>query len=226
MLRWLPLSKALCFWESKLKHPIFELFLRDLETHTRDSVKTDIEQYHIDCWSSCKAIKTSLKKLKIAEECIKNSYRFSPNDHEMAEYIEFHIENYLIRSRAVYDRALIFTNYLCDIQMAKESVSHLSITTNRKVDKANLKPKLKKINKACEVYRVERNGVVHHDKYLNEELQWVDTARKARYILNNNGDKLSVSDEVINQNTALVIANHLEQFRASTLRINESVYVF
>lgn len=142
-----------------MKHPIFELFLRDLETHTRDSVKTDIEQYHIDCWSSCKAIKTSLKKLKIAEECIKNSYRFSPNDHEMAEYIEFHIENYLIRSRAIYDRALIFTNYLCDIQMAKESVSHLSITTNRKVDKANLKPKLKKLIKHVKFIELKEMGL-------------------------------------------------------------------
>src|SRR5699024_4041097 len=126
-----PLNAALCFQEGCLTHQIFESFLSDLGTHRNDTEKTEVEQYHVDCWATCKAIKTALKKLEVAEECIKQSYRFSPNEHEIAEYIEFHIENYLIRSRSVYDRALIFTNYLCDIQMAKESVGHVAITTNR-----------------------------------------------------------------------------------------------
>jgi len=206
-----------------LTHQIFGSFLNDLETHRKDSKKTEVEQYHVDCWATCKAVKTSLKKLEIAEECIKRSYRFSPNEHEMAEYIEFHIENYLIRSRSVYDRVLIFTNYLCDIQMAKESANHVSITTNRKVEKLGLKSALKKINKACEVYRLERNGVVHHDKYSNQELDWVDAARKAKLILNGEIKKIGISDEIISQNTAIVIAKHLDEFSESTKSIIESV---
>ena len=206
-----------------MTHQIFGSFLNDLETHRKDSKKTEVEQYHVDCWATCKAVKTSLKKLEIAEECIKRSYRFSPNEHEMAEYIEFHIENYLIRSRSVYDRVLIFTNYLCDIQMAKESANHVSITTNRKVEKLGLKSALKKINKACEVYRLERNGVVHHDKYSNQELDWVDAARKAKLILNGEIKKIGISDEIISQNTAIVIAKHLDEFSESTKSIIESV---
>lgn len=209
-----------------MQHHIFESFLRDLETHKKDAEATELEQYHIDCWSTCKAIKTALKKLKIAENCIKESYRYSPNEHEVAEYIEFHIENYLIRSRSIYDRALTFTNYLCDIQMAKESINHLSITTNRKVEKAGLKSALKKINKACEVYRVERNEVVHHTNYSNTELDWVDTARTAKLILSGEISAIGVTDEEILQNTANVIAKHIWNFEANTQSIVDSLNNF
>jgi len=206
-----------------LTHQIFRSFLNDLETHRKDAEKTEVEQYQVNCWATCKAVKTSLKKLEIAEECIKQSYRFSLNEHEIAEYVEFHIENYLIRSRSVYDRVLIFTNYLCDIQMAKESANHISITTNQKVEKLGLKSALKKINKACEVYRIERNKVVHHDKYSNQELDWVDAAKKAKLILDGEIGKIGISDEIILQNTAFVIAEHLDEFSKSTKTITESV---
>lgn len=209
-----------------MRHQIFKLFLKDLETHQKGSETTEVEQYHIDCSASCKAIKTSLEKLKIAEECIKHSYRFSPNEHEIAEYIEFHIENYLIRSRSVYDRVLIFTNDLCDIQMAKESVNHVSIATNKKVEKYALRSSLRKINKACAVYREERNGVVHHDKYSNQELEWVDTARKAKFMLKGKIEEIGISDELILQNTAVVIASHLNEFSESTQSIIKSVEGF
>lgn len=39
----------------------------------------------------------ALKKLEVVVGCIKQSYYFSPNEYEIAEYIEFHIENYLIK---------------------------------------------------------------------------------------------------------------------------------
>ncbi len=76
----------------------------------------------------------------------------------LGEYIEFHIENYIIRSRAVYDRVLIFTNNLCDIGMSKEYINHNAIITNQKVINYNLKPKLVSVNKVCGAYRIERNG--------------------------------------------------------------------
>jgi hypothetical protein len=206
-----------------LKHLIFQSFLRDLETHKKDSEKTELEQYHVDCWSTCKAIKTSLKKLKIAEECIKQSYKYCPNGYEVAEYIEFHIENYLIRSRSIYDRVLIFTNYLCDIQMAKESVGHLPIITNRKVETAGLKQALKKINKACESYRAKRNGLVHHDKYTDLDLDWLDTVSKARYISNG---KIGISNEQTLQKVIGVIEGHLKEFEENTCIISESINDF
>ena len=110
--------------------------------------------------------------------------------------------------------------------MAKESVGHVSITTNRKVEKLGLKNALKKINKACEVYRRERNGVIHHDRYSNQELEWVDTARKAKFILNSEIESIGLSDELIEENTAIVIIKHLEMFSESTKIIVQSVNSF
>jgi len=217
-----------------LKHLIFESFLRDLETHKKGSEKTELEQYHVDCWSTCKAIKTSLKKLEIAQECIKQSYKYCPNEHEIAEYVEFHIENYLIRSRSIYDRVLIFTNYLCDIQMAKESVSHIPIITNRKVEATGLKVALKKISKTCESYRVKRNSVVHHDRYSNLDLDWLDTVSKIQYISNN---KIDISnDQILKGIPELpslpgvigiidVVESHLEEFEKNTRLISESINI-
>ena len=206
-----------------MKHPIFKSFLRDLEHHEKDVGLTEIQHYHVDCWKTCRSIETAIKKLEIAEECIRQSYRYCPNDHEVAEYIEFHIENYLIRSRAVYDRVLIFVNFLCDIQMSKEYVNHTSIISNRKVEKAGLKNKLKKINKACDQYRVVRNGVVHHDKYVDEELEWVDTARKAKFLLRGNIESIEITDEQILSNTAVVINKHLKDFQSNSENITTEV---
>jgi len=196
-----------------------------LEHHQRDVELTEVQRYHVDCWKTCKSIFTSIKKLKIAEECIRQSYRYCENEHEVAEYIEFHIENYLIRSRSVYDRVLSFINYLCDIQMSKEHVNHVSIITNRKVKLSGLNNKLKEINKACEQYRVERNGVVHHDKYSDQELEWVDTARKAKYILKGNVESIGITDEQIINNTAIVISKHMQEFQLNTEKIRSAVNV-
>lgn len=110
--------------------------------------------------------------------------------------------------------------------MAKDSVSHVVITTNRKVEKLGLTNSLKKINKACAVYRLERNGVVHHDKYSDQELEWVDTAQKAKLILNGEIESIALSGEVIEQNIAIVINKHLENFSENTRKISESVNNF
>ena len=78
-----------------MTHRIFNLFLSDLEHHKKDIEPTDAQQYQIDCWQTCKSINTALNKLEIAEQCIRKSHAFCPNDHQIAEYIEFHIENYI-----------------------------------------------------------------------------------------------------------------------------------
>lgn len=122
-------------------HKIFELFLKSLETHRKGQDKTNLEKYHVNFWHTCKAISTSVEKLRIAEEYVALSYKFIPpgNESDVGKYIEYHIENYMIRSRAVYDRTLIFTNYLCDIGMSKEFINHNAIITNQKVIDLELK---------------------------------------------------------------------------------------
>ena len=209
-----------------MQHPIFTSFLRDLETHERDVEQTDIQRYHAECWATCKSIYTAVKKLKIAELCIEISYQKCPKEHEIAEYIEFHIENYLIRSLSVYDRVLQFVNCLCDIQMSKELVGHISITTNRKVEGLGLKNKLKKVKSACDAFRLQRNSVLHHDNYRDEMLEWVDTALKAKHILDGDFEHLGISVENIADKIAIVVTGKLQEFRLNSENIDKSINHF
>lgn len=209
-----------------MSHPIFDSFLRDLETHAKDESLDEIQQYHVDCWKSCKSIRVALDKLEIAEHCIRQSYRYCPNNHQIAEYIAFHVENYLIRSRSVYDRILIFVNYLCDIQMAKEYVNHNSILTNRKVEQAGLKEVIKRVRKACEVYRLERNSVVHHDSYNDDHLNWVDTALKAKKILSGKLDPIGLNDRHVTDAAAAFLAEKMEEFKKNSETIECAVFDF
>ncbi|MGY0565478.1 MAG: Cthe_2314 family HEPN domain-containing protein, partial [Paraglaciecola chathamensis] len=63
-------------------------------------------------------------------------------------------------------------------------------------------------------------------KYSDQELEWVDTARKAKLILNGETESIGLSDEVIEKNTAIVIVKHLDNFYESTRKIFESVNSF
>lgn len=210
-------------------HKIFELFLKDLETHRRDQEETSIEKYHVNCWRTCKAISVSIEKLKIAEEYVRFSCNFIPpgKDSNIGDYIEFHIENYMIRSRTIYDRVLVFTNCLCDIGKPKKDINHNAIVNNQKVIELGLNPKLKLINKACSQYRTSRNTIIHHDKYENENLEWVTVVNKAKESLGDEYEKiLGISKETIISNTASVIIEHMKGFDHNTKNIISSVDYF
>lgn len=210
-------------------HQIFQSFLRDLETHKRDEQnKNRTERYHVSCWETCKAINTALDKLLIAEKLLSNSYKYIPDgeSHNLGKYIEFHIENYMIRSRSVYDRALIFTNALCDIGINKEYINQQVICTNEKVIESGLKPKLKSINTACQTYRTERNGLIHHDKYINENLEWLTTAKQSLKLVGGDHSILGITEEQIINMTADIVVEHLQSFQENTKKIHRAVNEF
>ncbi|MBH0041430.1 Cthe_2314 family HEPN domain-containing protein [Pseudoalteromonas sp. SWXJZ10B] len=209
-----------------MKHSIFKSFLRDLETHKKDQDLSTEQQYHITCWKTCQAVFTALDKLEIAKECIKHAYKYAPKEHLVPDYIEYHIENYLIRSRSVYDRVLIFTNSLCDIGKSKEQVKHKLIIGHPKVKSCGLVKLIEAINEECNTYREVRNGVVHHDKYQNNELAWVHAAVKAKYILDGEIEKIGITTENINANIMNIISLHVSDFDKNTMMINQLISVF
>ncbi|EML0292220.1 hypothetical protein V9R50_002913 [Vibrio cholerae] len=209
-----------------MRHPIFKLFSKDLDTHVRDMPLTVEQKYHIECWQTCKAISTALDKLDIAKDCIENSYNHAPNEQLVYKYIEFHIENYLIRSRAVYDRVLIFTNSLCGVGKSREDVKHRTIINNSKVKSSGLVSMIDEINDACNIYREIRNSVVHHDKYESNELAWIEAAIKSKRILNGDIHRIGITNEDIANNVAYVIAQHLYDFSENSKTINQLVFKF
>ena len=202
-----------------MQHPIFTSFLRDLETHAKGMELDEIHRYHIACWESCKSVYTAIKKLYIAESCIVTSSQQCAKEYAVAEYVEFHIENYFIRSRSIYDRILQFVNCLLDIQMSRESVNHPIIITNKKVESSKVKDKLKRINKACGSYRSIRNTVIHHDKYKDERLEWVDTALKAKHILDGDLNCLGIDQREIDNRLNIMVTDKLEEFHQNTVKL-------
>ncbi len=209
-----------------MQHSIFTSFLRDLETHEKGNERSELQNYHVECWETCRATYVALKKLEIAEHCISTSYTKVPNEQEIAEHIEYHIENYLIRSRTVYDRVLQFVNCLCDIQMSKEYVNHNSIITNGKVVSCGFVNKLKKIKKACAVYQTDRNVIIHQDKLKDDELEWVDTALKAKHMLDGDLEKIGIKEETVINNIAIIVSKKCREFRTNTKKIYDSVETF
>ena len=214
---------------TKLKHKIFELLLRDLKLSKQERNPALSEEYTLDCLNTCDNIFTSIEKLKIAEEYVHLSANCIPSEKgsEIGSYVEYHIENYIIRSRTIYDRTLIFTNHLCDIGMSKEFIEHNSIITNQKVINSGLKSYLKAIRKACSKYRDERNSIIHHDRYKHENLEWVTVANQVASALGKDYEEiLGISQETLIQNTAAVIWEHRTKFSSSTEIIVSQVNTF
>jgi hypothetical protein len=133
----------------------------------------------------------------------------------------------MIRSRTIYDRVLIFTNCLCNIGMSKEYINHNAIITNQKAIKFGLEARLKSINKACSTYRTSRNKIIHHDKYENENLEWITVANQAKGLIGDDYEKmLGISEETIISNTAWVINEHMKEFAQNTNNIISAVEDF
>ena len=210
-----------------MQHAIESSFLRDLKADKNGEEDSALQQYWIDCNNTYWAIEASIEKLEISEECIMQAYLNAPQDLKYARLIEFHIENYLIRSRGVYDRVLIFSNSLCDIQMSHDYIDHNSIITNKKIQDMGLKNALKGINRICGVYRDERNTIVHKDKYTDEHLGWADTALKAKKIMGQEKfKKAGLTDQQISERIAFTVSNHVEEFKSNTESIRERVCEF
>ena len=207
-------------------HQIFQSFLKDLESHSSKGCTTERQEYHSNCWKTCKAITTAVDKLKIAEVCLDKSYYLPIEDHEVPSHIEFHIENYIIRSRSIYDRVLIFTNYLLNIQLAPSRVTHDLIITNSKVEKVKIKSKLKEINKACGTYRDVRNEIIHQHSYENKKLEWLDVAQKAILITDGDYEKFNLSKEKLAYITADIIKSHLIEFHKNRENIEDKINNF
>ena len=210
-----------------MQHTIEQSFLRDLKTHKKGEAVTVLQQYHIDCWNTYGAIEASLEKLELSEDCIMHAYLNAPQDLHYARLIEYHIENYLIRSRSIYDRVLIFTNALCDIQMSHDCIDHNVIITNKKVQNHGLKNSLKRISRVCSTYRVDRNAIVHTEKYNDEHLGWADTALKAKKIMGEEKFKeAGLTDQQISERIAYAVSNHIEEFKSNTKSITDRVNEF
>ena len=180
--------------------PVLKIDTKTLEI----PVASTVEFYILNCGSALSRLSSSLDKAKMTIECLESSTDLIPDGtlYTTDEFIELAIENYIIRSSTIYDRCLIFTNKLLNLGIADESINHDLIVTNEHVKEYNLNGALKKIRKICMKHRVQRNRIVHHDRYKDEEFFNLSTLYIANWQSEEDGRKPPIDQATIVEMTA------------------------
>ncbi len=187
--------------------------IRKADPKTRQiSIVNGNEDYMFKCAKSLGAIDSAINKSQIAIDLLKLSLKNIPNKSEFstAEYIEYALENYIIRSRAVYDRVLIFIGHLCNLGIANDSITHQLLVTNHHVLKYDLSKKLKNINRSCDVYRNKRNVIIHHDKLVDDDFGYVSLLISVNHL-----SELDGKEKPINQGQVNLYSKNIIKLKAN-----------
>lgn len=86
-------------------------------------------------------------------------------------HLLYHIENHLIRTHALYDRALMLVDSVFHLLNAPAECSQRVIAGNLRVARTGIPKKLKDIRKILGKTIDARNGVVHHESYKDDDLR-------------------------------------------------------
>lgn len=140
--------------------------------------------------------------------------------------IQFAIENYFIRSASIYDRALIFVNHFLDLGIADESTSNQQMITNRHVKRYQLTNHLKHLGKVCREKRVERNAIIHHHSYFDDEFNQFSMIISSNAISEQAGKKTPFSCEMVDNLRCAILSAHATDFEKHLIKITQSLNDF
>lgn len=87
-----------------------------------------------------------------------------------SSHLGFTIENYLVRSQAVYDRALHLVEVVFDLGTPITCISHEFVIGNRHVKRRGVSQLLKSLKKVTGQFKFDRNQVAHGTPYVDQEL--------------------------------------------------------
>ena len=88
-----------------------------------------------------------------------------------SNYIQYNIENYLIRTQSLNDRVLKLINAVFHLGIDQRNCKFETISKNLHVKVTPVPAKLKKLWAALEKYRQERNTIIHHESFLEDDLR-------------------------------------------------------
>lgn len=91
-----------------------------------------------------------------------------------SHHLQYNIENYLIRTQSIYDRILKLVNAVFHLGIAPHDCRHDTIARNLHVKVTDVPAKLQKLKKLLEKYRQDRNVVIHHESYQEDELRKIE----------------------------------------------------
>ena len=184
-----------------------------------------VEGYIYNCSRSLGAIDRAIDKSQIAIQQVKTCLSHIPknSDFSTAEYMEYSIENYIIRSRSIYDRALIFVGNLFDLGISNDSITHLLITTNQHVKQNKLDAILKTIKKACDTYQYKRNVIIHHDNLIDEQFDTIATIISAYHLSAKAGKDEPFSEGKVKFYSKQIIKSKIAEYNENLKIITECV---
>lgn len=191
-------------------------------------IENDMGAYIFNCSQSLSLVSSAIDKTKLSILLLENSYKIRPEVEGFTpdEFIEYAIENYFIRSGAIYDRCLIFTNSLHELGIANESIGHSLIVTNSHVVKSGLEKKLKSLRKICTEHRVERNKIVHHGRYSEESFNIISAMHKVHGYQKILGNDLDFDQEFLNDFTHEIVDIQAGEFKEHLAKVEAKIAEF
>ena len=88
-----------------------------------------------------------------------------------SDYIRYNIENYLIRTQSLNDRVLKLTNAVFHLGIDQRNCKFDTISKNLHVIATSVPGKLKNLWRILGKYRQERNTIIHHISFLEDDLR-------------------------------------------------------
>lgn len=110
---------------------------------------------HIPAYLSKYERTNSMKRLKIT--------RF--------HYTKYHLENFIIRSNSILDRALQLSSFVSHTGINEKDVNFKLITRNAHIKNTEVKKALSNLQQQCNIYGSDRNEIIHQRNLLNEKLR-------------------------------------------------------
>lgn len=215
-------------------HPIQSLILLDEDSPmrriTKDGTLTlqnDLERYILQCAKGLSVLTSALEKATLSIELLKFSKSPLPGaTFTHAEQIEYAIENYFIRSSTIYDRALIFTSHLLDLGVSDASINHELVVTNDHVKRFQLDSHLKKLGKASREKSTERNAIIHHRRYSNENFDKFHLFDSANKIAADVGRKPPLAQKLLDELREAIIEDHVDEFESHLEKVTSNLSEF
>ena len=193
-------------------------------------VSSDFELYIATCAKSYVALSSSVEKAEMSLEMLTIEVIQSSisDDKPMGNYVEYFIENSIIRIQSIYDRVLIFVNRLLGLGLSDECIGHNIIVTNDNVKRYSLEKKLRNLNKAFSDYKNIRNTIIHHDRDSDDGLDLLGALHYVEFSAKANGKETIFSEEKLSEITKDVISdikiellNYLEKIKEKLEEVYE-----
>lgn len=185
---------------------------------------TEVERYIFLTGQAATYVTAALDKSALSIEILRTVGQSPQNlsNVAIADQISFAIENYIIRSATVYDRAMIFVNQLIDLGVAANAINHDAIITNEHVIRSGLVRSLKALRKACFTHRDERNAIIHHRSYSDETFDSLRLHLTAHEISVSSGQGELYDPNALKVYTEHVVGITIEEFETHLTALHEA----